>query len=305
MSMLDACYIVYNLRDGYFSGCSVALELTIKENEKIKDNSLEICKEVLKIAKEDPEIKDLVHEAHPNDISNILEKIEFAVKMGMDEQPGGPPPSLPPSLPGPCTSVSSPPSLPLFPPLPPSLRLYACRVPRLVCGGVMGFFSRPLPRLPVRGVRVRGVPGCAPAFVAWVPLWFAASPRACTLGSASSGRGRRALARRRRGCVLLADLTRGGPVVSALDAFSPPAPTPTLLAKSSPDPAPFMVPPRPRRRRVLHCEPRPRLVPWRAVAKMGVSWGLVGASRRSGVSCVRSRLCLRRPALWGYGRRCC
>ncbi|WKS78649.1 hypothetical protein CPCDC_6g5330 [Cryptosporidium sp. 43IA8] len=88
MSMLDACYIVYNLRDGYFSGCSVALELTIKENEKIKDNSLEICKEVLKIAKEDPEVKDLVHEAHPNDVSNILEKVESAVKTGMDELGG-------------------------------------------------------------------------------------------------------------------------------------------------------------------------------------------------------------------------
>lgn len=88
MSLLDACYIVYVLRDGYFSGCALALELTIKEDDKVKNNRLEICNEVLKIAKDDPEIKDLVHEAHPDDLQNILEKVGSAIKLGMEDLGG-------------------------------------------------------------------------------------------------------------------------------------------------------------------------------------------------------------------------
>ncbi|OII73447.1 uncharacterized protein cubi_02659 [Cryptosporidium ubiquitum] len=88
MSLLDACYVVYVLRDGYFSACALALELTIKEDDKVKDNRLEICKEVLRVAKDDPDIKDLVHEAHPDNLHNILEKVESVIKMGMEDLGG-------------------------------------------------------------------------------------------------------------------------------------------------------------------------------------------------------------------------
>lgn len=85
--MLDACYVVYILRDGYFSGCEVALDLTIKE-AKIRDHRFEICTQVLEVAKEDPDIRDLVRVAHPDDLQNVLEKVESVIKMGVDDLGG-------------------------------------------------------------------------------------------------------------------------------------------------------------------------------------------------------------------------
>ncbi|KAJ1611109.1 hypothetical protein OJ253_967 [Cryptosporidium canis] len=87
ISLLDACYVVYVLRDGYFSGCDTALDLTIKE-ERIRANRAEICSEVLMTAKDDPDIKDLVREAHPDDVHNVIEKVESVIKMGTDNSGG-------------------------------------------------------------------------------------------------------------------------------------------------------------------------------------------------------------------------
>ncbi|KAF7456906.1 transmembrane protein [Cryptosporidium felis] len=88
MSMLDSCYVVYSLRDGYFSGCEKAMELTIKENVQVRKNRYEICKEVLEVAKKDADIKDLVREASPEEMNTIIEKVELGIRAGMDELGG-------------------------------------------------------------------------------------------------------------------------------------------------------------------------------------------------------------------------
>ncbi|KAH8741844.1 hypothetical protein FG386_002084 [Cryptosporidium ryanae] len=84
LSLLDSCFVVYTLRDGYFSGCEKALELTVSDI-KLREARFEICRDVLMTARSDLDLKDLVFEAAPEEVESIIAKVENTLRKGFDE----------------------------------------------------------------------------------------------------------------------------------------------------------------------------------------------------------------------------
>ncbi|KAH7647725.1 hypothetical protein FG379_000867 [Cryptosporidium bovis] len=84
ISLLDSCFIVYTLRDGYFSGCEKAIELTINDIN-LREARFEICRDVLETARSDPDLKDLVFEAAPDEVESVIARVESTLIKGFDE----------------------------------------------------------------------------------------------------------------------------------------------------------------------------------------------------------------------------